>query len=1833
MKKGIGKTAMSLLLAAAMTVSMPSAGGTLRAAASQAAAGEVLDNETADSKPADGKKGENADSVPGHESADRNPGAEEGTGTVPGTEGADGEVTEGSPADGESTGGTSGSESTEGSPADGESTGGTSGSESTDGSPADGESTGGTSGSESTDGSPADGTDGISGNEGTDDAPGDENGTDKVSGNKDSDGNPADGESARGDSGEEETSDNSPAEEIAPDDPEDGESRDQALSEGISGDSALNGTMPMEKAAARDTDGKGVTYETVGENKYNIYANGQPLLIVAGADAGYAKLYVDSNRNGIGEDGEEITSIQGDKVADETGALSPTSTGYDLRYSAIYGGAKEGVQQYDTYVTLSGISHETDSNNPVYTVWAIYGGNAGGTLTGSTNVVVSGGNGGYIYGGNGNGVLNGDTHVTMSGGNARNLYGGNGNGVLNGDTHVAISGGNVQYVLGGGYSEEVNGNTSIRVTGGRVVKNIFGGLVTGAISGSTSIYIENAQVSSVFGGNEVSGTVGGNTELVFGYGAMVNGWTYGGGAGRADSIPTEVTGSTNITINDGQFLHNVYGGGAWFGAKVGSSNITINGGNLEAAEVYGGGEEKSEVTGKAYIAIQGGTIGGVCASGAGFSGMESTVGEADIRLLGGTVEYFSALPCEEASILGDLSVVVSGDSFAATDLDFGFSVTKALQTVSITLKDGKAANLEINSKVTERLQITLDNASVGNLRLATGVLTEDTEAVLSYINCGSPESKWGICNGGGYAGSASFTVEENPVLQGSRLNKNKFTCITFRNSYMNYFDDSLTEGENSPDTCMKELVVDGGALRLIGDWRTNMPPTQLLNCPLLIRTSLYQESIRFGQNPTGQARIQWMNAEGCGIPDFEGISMPVLVAETPKDGPEELFLPAVDDYSVVYEVSMGSDTSGQVWQRRGWQTDLTEKLCKCQVETSALKETIFPLQESGSGTTVMLEDICKESTNASDSCPIFAHRGKTAEFTYTLLNAGTTAPGAVLEGDSLKVGGPGTVHVNVEQNLRGKTCTYDDFVYFIRVPEKDCYIFAEGMAEDILLSFKGLEFDTTDSYIYDISVEHDYVGADMYTKTLENDVLVFGFSKEYYNGLPAGEYSFDVAAYFRTESGRNKRYTHELTIKIVPPTEVENPDIRLSESRFHYDGTAKEPAVVVKDGDTVIPPEEYTVTYRDNVNIGTATVTIANKPGGLYIVSGGSRTFDIVNEYRPEKGRDYITSLNENGWMQDDFVVSAGEGHLLSLGNTVSDDWVEELRRTEETKEGSLTFYVKDKETGHISLAATETYRLDRTAPETFDIRFNGTSVRRLPAEVAFGQFSREGIDVSLTAADALSGMGTIAYYQSGSILPQAQLPDVKDWVPGNRFTIPPGDGRKIIVYVKATDMAGNSVYYASLGVEFDLTQPAVTGVKPGATYYTTQAVEVTDRNLASVTLNGETVSGSLTLSGNREAVYVIKATDLAGNETTSTLYMKPIKLLAQAIEGLTEGNATSGDRAALEAVRAVEADSASATPEEKEELQEILDTCDRLLTRIDTAQGELADVEDAVEGISKDTVQLTDRETLEKALEELESLLEEYGGNYTEAEKEAIEAERDRIAGALESIEKVVETVDVIKKLPEPESVSPDDLDTERAAAWAKSKLESLTNHEKSLVDAKKLEEVLAALRDYRILEGDGSQWSQETERGIAFRANGAVEKFKGLLVDGEPVDAEHYTVESGSTIVTLKESYLDTLPVGPHTLTFLYLDGETSGRFEIQAKGGPDEPDRPAETTPPDRPGGSSGPTTSESQGDSGDALRSPQTGDNAPRFSAIARAAGALLAIMALWHFLRLKKRGER
>ena len=82
----------------------------------------------------------------------------------------------------------------------------------------------------------------------------------------------------------------------------------------------------------------------------------------------------------------------------------------------------------------------------------------------------------------------------------------------------------------------------------------------------------------------------------------------------------------------------------------------------------------------------------------------------------------------------------------------------------------------------------------------------------------------------------------------------------------------------------------------------------------------------------------------------------------------------------------------------------------------------------------------------------------------------------------------------------------------------------------------------------------------------------------------------------------------------------------------------------------------------------------------------------------------------------------------------------------------------------------------------------------------------------------------------------------------------------------------------------------------------------------------------------------------------------------------------------------------------------------------------------------------------------------------------------------------------------------------------------------------------------DYEILDGANTSWEQNSDGSLSIRGSGAISKFVGVKVDGNLVDVKNYTVKEGSTIVTLKADYLNTISVGNHTFEIIWTDGTAS-------------------------------------------------------------------------------------
>ena len=80
-----------------------------------------------------------------------------------------------------------------------------------------------------------------------------------------------------------------------------------------------------------------------------------------------------------------------------------------------------------------------------------------------------------------------------------------------------------------------------------------------------------------------------------------------------------------------------------------------------------------------------------------------------------------------------------------------------------------------------------------------------------------------------------------------------------------------------------------------------------------------------------------------------------------------------------------------------------------------------------------------------------------------------------------------------------------------------------------------------------------------------------------------------------------------------------------------------------------------------------------------------------------------------------------------------------------------------------------------------------------------------------------------------------------------------------------------------------------------------------------------------------------------------------------------------------------------------------------------------------------------------------------------------------------------------------------------------------------------------------YEVTEGANQKYTITKNEEAKFRINADFRLFDEgkVYVDNELVDPKNYTAESGSTVITLKKEFVDTLSVGEHTLKVLFNDG----------------------------------------------------------------------------------------
>ena len=146
-------------------------------------------------------------------------------------------------------------------------------------------------------------------------------------------------------------------------------------------------------------------------------------------------------------------------------------------------------------------------------------------------------------------------------------------------------------------------------------------------------------------------------------------------------------------------------------------------------------------------------------------------------------------------------------------------------------------------------------------------------------------------------------------------------------------------------------------------------------------------------------------------------------------------------------------------------------------------------------------------------------------------------------------------------------------------------------------------------------------------------------------------------------------------------------------------------------------------------------------------------------------------------------------------------------------------------------------------------------------------------------------------------------------------------------------------------------------------------------------------------------------------------------------------------------------------------------------------------------------------------------------------------------------------------------------------------------------------------------IIDGKGQTMVVDAAKDLSFRSNAPIRYFQKVLVDDKEVASENYVLTEGSTIVTLKRSFLKTLGVGEHKLSVVSTTGTAETNFTVAEAAKPTPTPGSGQTTT------TTTTTTSSKSKKKASKETLPQSGDSAYVMAGVVFAAGVVALLLAL------------
>ena len=559
-----------------------------------------------------------------------------------------------------------------------------------------------------------------------------------------------------------------------------------------------------------------------------------------------------------------------------------------------------------------------------------------------------------------------------------------------------------------------------------------------------------------------------------------------------------------------------------------------------------------------------------------------------------------------------------------------------------------------------------------------------------------------------------------------------------------------------------------------------------------------------------------------------------------------------------------------------------------------------------------------------------------------------------------------------------------------------------------------------------------------------------------------------------------------------------------------------------------------------NADTYPITGTVLNTNYDITFVGGTYTITKATNQW--------TTAPSITGWTYGETANAAGKAKFGAVTVTYAEKGKDTFTSEVPTQAGDYTakFIVADT-ANYNGLTATVDFTIAKKPLTVIEAaatgrEYDGTKTVAITAVTLDGIVGEDTVAVDLTDLTGTLESANKGTYTSVT-LPELKLKDDK----GNYTLTRPAAAVKTNVEITAKPITVTVADIADQTWTGSALTPAV--VSP------TGLVKETDE-YCTVTYTDNTTVGLATVKVEEKGNYTFTAIE-------KTFLIVPNELL---IANLTTENVTSANKANVDkAVQMMNnADLNDAPAEDKAAWEALKTLANDLQDQLEAADAadETQNIQD-VEGINAGNVKLDQKQDLKDALKDLESAKENYYGNYTAEEKAALEADIKRVEDALAAIERVEDFNNAIDDPLLKEDVKTDmDAATEAAIKDAQDAYNALSDYEKTLVDPAdktRLGKLVATITDYKVTKGDGGRYTVGSGKTLSFTANGPVRKFDYVQVNGKTIASSNYTVTEGSTIITLKSSYLDKLGYGKHKIQIFYTDGSTDvANFRIYVNGG---------------------------------------------------------------------------